>query len=259
VNLPAARLRVAFISHGARVGVRVSESRLLARVRDCLPPGSKLSPTPVLDELYTLVRGTDSTYELYSGTRLLAQVAGEDAALAMLGSWLHFAVALSARPGVFVHAGVVAWRGRAVLIPGRSMSGKSTLVSALLAAGATYYSDEYAVIDADGLVHPYPKPLNLRVSLPWMAGAAFSGSPGTEPLRAGLIVITRFKHGASWRPKRVPPGRSALALLNNSVAIRTRPKAVLASVGRCALHAPAVQSPRGDAHKVARPLLTLVD
>jgi hypothetical protein len=34
-----------------------------------------------------------------------------------------------------------------------SYSGKTTLVSELIRAGATYYSDEYAVIDERGRVH----------------------------------------------------------------------------------------------------------
>jgi hypothetical protein len=56
------------------------------------------------------------------------------------------------------------WRGvgRAVILPGRSMSGKTSLVAALVKAGATYFSDEYAVLDKLGMVHPYIKTLSLR-------------------------------------------------------------------------------------------------
>ena len=42
--------------------------------------------------------------------------------------------------------------------------GKSTLVTALLRAGATYYSDEYAVIDGRGQVYPYARRLSLRAT-----------------------------------------------------------------------------------------------
>ena len=61
-----------------------------------------------------------------------------------------------------MHAGVVGWNGRALLLPGRTLSGKTTLVAELLRAGATYYSDELAVLDARGRVHPFPKPLAIR-------------------------------------------------------------------------------------------------
>ena len=32
----------------------------------------------------------------------------------------------------------------------------------MVRAGATYYSDEYAVIDDTGLVHPFARPLGIR-------------------------------------------------------------------------------------------------
>src|SRR5438045_8281052 len=81
---------------------------------------------------------------------------------APLESHLRLCVAELAKHRVFVHAGVVGWKGKAIVIPGRSYSGKSTLVSELVKAGATYYSDDYAVFDARGRVYPFPKPLEMR-------------------------------------------------------------------------------------------------
>ena len=75
---------------------------------------------------------------------------------------LQLYVAEQALRRVFVHAGVVGWRGRAIVIPGRTMSGKTTPVRALARAGATYYSDEYAVLDERGRVHPYLKPMSIQ-------------------------------------------------------------------------------------------------
>jgi hypothetical protein len=63
---------------------------------------------------------------------------------------------------VFLHAGVVAWNNRALIIPAKSFQGKTTLVAELVKKGAVYYSDEYAVLDEDGLVHPFPKKLSMR-------------------------------------------------------------------------------------------------
>jgi predicted ATPase len=44
-------------------------------------------------------------------------------------------VATEAPRRVFVHAGVVGWKGQAILVPGRSYSGKTTLIAALMKAG----------------------------------------------------------------------------------------------------------------------------
>src|SRR5262252_9289207 len=67
--------------------------------------------------------------------------------LAALGDGLRPLIELSlaecASTGVFVHAGVVAWRNAAMVVPGTSHAGKSTLIAELVRCGARYYSDEY--------------------------------------------------------------------------------------------------------------------
>jgi len=81
---------------------------------------------------------------------------------------------------------VVAWEGKGIVIPGRSFSGKSTLVAELLRAGATYYSDEYAVFDKHGRVHPFPKDLEMRTNGDWKqtrhAAESFGGRTGAKPI-----------------------------------------------------------------------------
>jgi len=71
-------------------------------------------------------------------------------------------IAETAHDRFFVHAGVVGWNGRAIVIPGQSKIGKTTLVEEFLRIGATYYSDEFAVFDRRGYVHPFARPLRVR-------------------------------------------------------------------------------------------------
>jgi hypothetical protein len=73
-------------------------------------------------------------------------------------------VAKTAKKRTFVHAGVVNWHKRAIVIPGRSRSGKTTFVAELVKAGASYLSDEFAVLDSRGRVHPFAKPLSIGAS-----------------------------------------------------------------------------------------------
>jgi hypothetical protein len=79
-----------------------------------------------------------------------------------LESALHFQVAIAARRRLFIRAGVVGCQGRAILILSRISSGKTALVEALVRAGASYYSDQYAVLDRFGRVHAYARPLSAR-------------------------------------------------------------------------------------------------
>lgn len=90
--------------------------------------------------------GVRRLHLVYAGGARIARARELDEALRALESDLQLHVAVRSRRFVFVHAGVVGWRGRAILLPGRSHSGKSTLVAALLEEGAAYYSDEYALI-----------------------------------------------------------------------------------------------------------------
>lgn len=61
------------------------------------------------------------------------------------------------------HAGVVEKDGRAVIIPGLSGQGKSTLAAGLALRGWRYFSDEFGLLDLDSLdMVPYPRPVSLK-------------------------------------------------------------------------------------------------
>jgi len=63
----------------------------------------------------------------------------------------------------FLHAAVVEWRGRAIVLAADSGRGKSTTAWALLNHGFGYLSDELGPVDVGTLrVHPYPHALCLK-------------------------------------------------------------------------------------------------
>src|SRR3954469_9856881 len=145
---------ISFTSYGVRVGVRANNAEALRAAQDYFPPGWKGADAPVVERLYSLVlngggearRGVRRFNLLYGDIVRLARTRDADELLESFASDLHLHVAEMARRRVFVHAGVVALEGRAVMLPGRSHAGKTTLVAELVKAGATYYSDEYAVL-----------------------------------------------------------------------------------------------------------------
>lgn len=253
---------VAFVSHGARVGVRVNDASLLNCLRDRLPPGSQIAETPVVDSLLSLAVTESKSrtnnaphYFLYQGPCRMAHTRSADEALHVMESLMHGQVAAEAQKYLFVHAGVVAWNGRAILIPGRSFSGKSSLVAALIEAGATYLSDEYAVLDAGGQVHAYAKTLSLRDEEGHPRGCysieALGGQAADGPLPVGLILSATYQAGARWRPRLLTPGRALLTLLDNTVQVRKQPGMALGILQKVAADAPAFQSKRGEAAPVA--------
>ncbi len=261
---------MAFRTYGLTMGVRVNRPELLARLDAVVPPGGRVVEAGEVDRLYSLLAaapepsGRVRRYHLaYAGAQRIARTFDLDEALDRLEADVRLAVAAFAPRHVFVHAGVVAWRGRAILLPGRTFAGKSTLVEALVRAGATYYSDEYAVVDARGRVHPFAKPIARREAGRPLARKIpveeLGGSAGTAPIPVGTILFTRYREGARFRPRRLTPGQAMLALFDNTVAARRAAPRALAALRKVATDAPALRGRRGDATETARRLLDLVE
>jgi hypothetical protein len=222
-----------------------------------------------VDQLYSLRLGGEGTrpglrrfHVLYEGSARIARTLALDEALDRLEEGVRLSVASRARQRLFVHAGVVARGGRAVLIPGHSRSGKSTLVAALVKAGATYYSDEYAVLDSLGRVHPFPRPLVLRGPDGMsrrQPEEKIGGRAGVAPLPVALVISTRYCPGGRWRPRRVSSGRGLLALLGHTVPARLRPREAVRVLSRVMDDASVLQGTRGEANDAALAILERLD
>jgi len=256
---------ISFKSYGARIGIRVNDLAAFEHLLDYMPPAWKPSSSPIVDDLFSLIVGGTTLGDrvrrynlLYWSSERLARTMDLDEVLETLESSLHFSVALRARRRLFVHAGVVSWRGRAIVIPGLSSSGKTTLVEALVRAGGTYYSDEYAVFDTSGRVYPYAKPLSIKGKLderPKKCVVEGLDRLGFKPLPVGLVVVTEYKPNARWRPRVLSPGKALLALLDNTVLARVRSKFALKTLQRAVSSAIALKGKRGEAQNVVPSLL----
>jgi hypothetical protein len=260
---------VCFDAYGLRFGVRFNEPRLLERLGPHLPPGWKPCSSPVVDQLFSLWVDRRKTLDrrparVYAGPQERACSASLDEAFEVLESEMRLSLATSAPRHTFVHAGAVGWRNRAVLVPGRSRSGKTTLVAELVKAGASYYSDEFAVLDRRGRVHPFAKPLSIREEGRCDAHALkrhaeeLGGACGRAPLDVGLVVFAAYRPRAVWQPTVLTAGRAILELLAHTVPARLRPEASLDALRRAVAHATVLEGDRGDARDLARDLLDRV-
>lgn len=261
---------IAFKSYGVRVGVRANSQDVVDRILDCLPPGWKAAGSPVVERLYSVIAGDDrpggKTRRLnlvYGNLERLARTTNLDDAIDRFESDVQLYIAERARRRVFLHAGVVGWRGRAVIVPGRSFAGKSTLTAELVRAGAAYYSDEYAVLDGAGRVHPFAKPLSLRQDdcskQVRHTVAELAGVAGVCPLPVGLVIVTEYQAGATWRPRRLSAGKGALALLANTVSARSNPERTLTVLKEVVSQAPVLKGVRGDAKGLVESVLGYLD
>jgi hypothetical protein len=266
-SLPGFAHLLTFVNQGARVRMEANCSDALERASRVLPFGSRIEGAPSADAVFSLsvangVATDEAPHRLYEDSELLQSSPNLEVLLRRLESVLHFAVASHARSSLFVHAGVVGWRSHTILLPGPSMSGKSSLVAALLRAGADYYSDEYAVIDAQGHVGPYAKPLLLRGPADGRIPAghdAHGGRAGTCPLPASLIVSTRHVEGARFAPVTCSPSRGLMILVANTIVVRERPRFALDHLMPVASGATTLEGVRGDADEAAAWLLRFAD
>jgi len=199
-----------------------------------------------------------SAFELECGGVPVGSAANLEDLLETFEDHAKIRTACDASGVLFVHAGVVGWHGRGIVMPGRSGAGKTTLVRGLIEAGADYYSDEFAVLDQAGNVHPFPLPLSFReggARPTRRAAEEIGGRVGTRPLSVGLVVVTEYRRGARWQPRPLSKAEALLALMQHTVAARQRQQYTLAVLGRTVLRSPAIRTPRGDVQATAERLL----
>lgn len=252
-----------FRSHGLRVGVRVNRADLLPELLARLPPDVRPAASPVVDRIFSLWAADGA--RVFAGAECRARTRDVDEALAVLEAEIRRGIATAAPRRTFVHAGVVGWRGRAIVVPGVSRSGKTTLVAALARRGAAYLSDEYAVLDAAGRVHPFAKPLSVRPPsgcdrhASRVAPAELGAVVGRRALPIGLIAFATHRPGATWAPAALTQGHAVLEMLRHAVPARLRPEAVLEALCAATATARVLQGERGDADETAAALLRALD
>ena len=247
-------------TYGVHLGIRTNRPEELGSLSDYFPPLWQPSARIRVDRVFSLLIG-ESIHVLFEEGDTAMEFARVEGLLATFESRVKMYVAEMSPQYVFVHAGAVGWQQKAILVPGRSYAGKTSLVAAMVRAGATYYSDEYAVLDLAGRVHPYPQPLEIRdpeTELQKRCSAeSLGGIVGTEPLPVGLVVLAPYKAEACWDPTPLPSGQAVLQLLANTVSARRKPGVVLQTLHRALAEASTLKGSRGEAKETAERILRL--
>jgi hypothetical protein len=255
--MPAGGHEITFESYGVTIAVGASHPEILEAVRAYLPPGWEPSSASEVQRRFDIRRDADGTHTFLKDGAIQNFGLGLELSVLLFDTEMRIFIARKAPRAIFVHAGVVGHRGKTIVLPGLSFAGKTTLVAALVRAGASYYSDEFAVLDDEGLVHPYAKPLSLRDADLLQTEhpvESLGGVAGHEPLPIGAIAVTTFKPGGQWEPKRLSAGEGAIAMLSNTVPARERPQESMHAIRRAIDGAVVLESERGEADIVA-PLL----
>jgi|CXWL01.1.fsa_nt_gi hypothetical protein len=249
----ACRYAALFSAYGVRFGVLTDTVAVLDGLAERVPAGSLQSmPASALrsdgvHRLFSVIGGDE--VRIFDKNGEVGRPSSLADAIDALRTEIQMDFAEMAPAHVVVHAGVVGWNGRAVMFPGHSYAGKSTLVAALVHAGATYYSDEFAVLDHDGRVHPYARPLGMRANggRVWLQTAEqLGGRAGNDPLPLGMVVLTRYVREATWSPRIAPPGYAATRLMRQSLLMRRDPERAISILAAACSRVRCVRSERGE-------------
>ena len=173
-------------------------------------------------------------------------------------------VADHAPSAVFVHSGVVGWRGKAIVIPGNSFQGKTTLVAELVKCGAEYYSDEYAVINESGLVSPYARRLSIRTKGETIREdpidvGDLGGVIGMAPIPVGCVLFTKYESESRPNYELMSTGQGMVEIVGQTIGIRRFSEFRIKVLKNALSDAIIVKSPRPDAGIFARDFLEFVD
>lgn len=258
-----------FESFGVSVAIESDDPALLRRAEQYLQNefAGRISVTaekPEADLRFAIRTGIRSRLSLYFGGAELGSSEREEVFLKLLSSAVRIRVAEQAKDVVFIHSGAVGWRGRAILIPGKSLSGKSTLVNEMVKCGAEYYSDEYAILDENGRNHAFPRPIMLRQTGKWGENEAVAAVDGVfeglnEPVPVGLILLTEFNEGSTWAPEELSPGNGILEVVPHTIPLNRSPVFSMKVLKTALSRAIILKGMRGDAKASAQAVLSFFD
>jgi hypothetical protein len=181
---------------------------------------------------------------LVVGERRYGPFRTEDNVFRGVANGIHYLIAKRS-PMTFLHAAAVELDGGAVVFPGRSRSGRSTLAATLVGQGCGYLSDEYAVVSPEGTVFPLSKPIRLRCE----DGAHYLNPPGVGApggLSCQSVILTRYERGAAWNPKPLSTGRAILGVLASAARNLDAPDQVLQAVSSMVRAAICYEVVRGE-------------
>lgn len=235
--------------YGSRIGVRASSSQLLEGARRQILPGWNFVEPGEVEHLWSLT--SDAAY--YDSQRL------PGSPLEQFRCYFHLYIGATAVDSTFLHAGAVVANGLGILLPGSSYAGKSTLTQALHQAGAHVYSDDLAVLDLQGRLRPYPKPMSFRSADGDYEMPVPDWRPDLPEVPVALVAGLRYREGAGdLEVESLSPARGCLLLLENSLSTRQESARDLSVLAKVCSEAHLCKGFRGEATEAALALLKLL-
>ncbi len=241
----------------------INDKLLREKITAILPMSEPADENCRPDFVFNLIKNPE-IFELQFNRTEKHLAVSEEILLILFERELRLAVAEFSVNKVFLHAGVVGWKERAIIIPARSFQGKTTLVAELVKQGATYFSDEYAVLDENACVHPFPKPLSLRGIINDFeqldtAVEELGGIRGKGCLPVGMVLITEYLKDGVWQPEPLKQAAAIMEIIPHTMTMHSKPEFTLSILNKLTTRAIIVKTSRGEATKFAEIILKFLE
>jgi len=216
-----------------------------------------------VDYLYSVLAGKSDVdsrarnyHLLYVNARRLVRTFDLRELMAALRYEIPEVIAHGAKGRLLLHAGAVAFKGKALLMPGRSR-GVATLVAELVRAGGEFYSDRFAQLNADGRLRADPFPsMGASEGQADFARREKSRNATRRPgIPVGLIAFMEHQHDGISKPQNLTPGQALLSLLEYAPASWMQPRVSMEILHKLAASVTAVRGHCGEAALLVEPLL----
>lgn len=257
-----------FVAYGVKIGIESNRADVLERAvkiaRKSLVDNIKPIGSENVDHILGVTLDDDGTFTIYQNGERNTFGDSDQKIFKFFGSLVRLTIAEFAPDKVFLHAGVVTWKGKAIVMPANSFQGKSTLVAELLKQGADYYSDEYAIFDENGNVHPFPRDLAVRgIESEFVQTEVSARSLGAEtgagPVPVGMVLITSYSPDGEWKPELISEGQGVMEMIPHTIPIRVNPDFSLKVLKIIVNRAIIAKSLRNDAKEFSKILLNFFD
>lgn len=257
---------------GVKIGIRSNNFSLFNKIKnnlsEILPIFYQESTESEVEHWISIIKGEDKPNEftVYKDEEFAARNSSVEIIYDLIVSKIRATVAEFSSEYVFLHAGVVSWKGKAIIIPGKSRAGKTTLVSELIKRNCDYLSDEFAVIDKNGFVYPFPKKLSVRGIIDEHRQLdinieEYGGIASEKPVPAGFILVTEYLNQKKRKPKIKinSSGEGVMSAVSNSISVRQNPKFVLEVLSKVANQAVVLETKRGEAAEFVEYFLDFIE
>jgi hypothetical protein len=259
----------AFESYGVTIQVKGNDTELLEEAR-------RLTDKVLLGNLKFIENSEDIVHRFVIGRSganyligrdgdFLSEYEAKETVMELFVRLLRLKVSEYAQGWVFVHAGAVAWKGRGIIIPANSGKGKTTLVAELAKLGAEYYSDEYAVFDAEGNLHPFARELSIKGNgrvyreKDGTPIEALGGFAGEDAVPVGLALLLGYDEKAGWDVERLTVGNGVMETIPHTIPFQQNANFSLNVLKNALSRAIILRGSRGDAAETARKILDFCD